>query len=91
MLAGLLLALLVVLAGCGTSTPQTPQNEAEVPRISPAQLKERLDGGEDVLVVDARSADQYAAHHIPGSISVPLPQVEARLGEFPRDKEVVFY
>ena len=42
MLAGLLLALLVGLAGCGASTPRHPQNQDEVPRISPAQLKERL-------------------------------------------------
>mgnify|MGYP001826628521 CR=1 FL=1 len=91
LLGGLLLVLLVVLAGCGASTPEPPQNQNEVPRISPAQLKERLDAGEDILVVDARSADQYAAQHIPGSVSVPLTQVEARLDEFPRDKEIVFY
>ncbi len=47
--------------------------------------------GEDILVVDARSAGQYAAQHIPGSISVPLNEVEARLDEFPRDQEIVFY
>ena len=91
MLAGLLLALLVGLAGCGASAPRPPQNQDEVPRISPAQLKERLDGGEDVLVVDARSEGEYAEQHIPGAISVPLTQVEARLDEFPRDKEIVFY
>jgi hypothetical protein len=91
LLGGLLLVLLVALANCGASTSNVPQNQDEVPRISPAQLKERLDAGEDVLVVDARSASQYAAQHIPGSISVPLNEVEARLDEFPRDKEIVFY
>jgi 3-mercaptopyruvate sulfurtransferase SseA len=90
-LVALLLALLVALAACGSGTEEPPQNQDEVPRISPAQLKERLDAGEETLVVDARSAGEYDQRHIPGSISVPLNEVEARLDEFPRDQEIVFY
>ena len=87
----LLLALLVALAGCGSGAEKLPQNQDEVPRISPAQLKERVDAGGEILVVDARSAGEYAQRHIPGSISVPLAEVQARLDEFPRDQEIVFY
>ncbi len=82
-----LLALLIALSACGAS----PRNQDEVPRIAPSILKERLDAGESLLVVDARSSDEYAAAHIPGAISVPLSDIEARMDELPRDQEIVFY
>ena len=91
MVMAMLLVLLVALAGCGSGDQKLPQTQEEVPRISPAQLKERLDAGEEILVVDARSAGEYAQRHIQGSISVPLDEVESRLDEFPRDQEIVFY
>jgi len=34
-------------------------------------LKVALEGGENIVVIDARSADAYAAEHIPGAISIP--------------------
>ena len=83
-----LLALLIALSACGASSPQS---QDEVPRIAPSALKERLDAGDSLLVVDARSSDEYAAAHIPGAISVPLSDLEARMDELPRDQEIVFY
>jgi rhodanese-related sulfurtransferase len=68
-----------------------PQDISEVPRISPEDLRRRLDNGEAILVVDVRSADSFEARHIPGAISVPSGQIESRLDEFPRDQEIVFY
>lgn len=82
-----LLALLLALAAC-QAQPRTPE---QVPRMAPSVLKNRLDAGENVLVVDARSAGSYAALHIPGAISIPLDEVEARLDELPRDQDIVFY
>jgi 3-mercaptopyruvate sulfurtransferase SseA len=83
-----LLALLAALSACQGGRPRT-QNE--VPRIAPSVLKERLDTGEDLLVVDSRSFGEYEAGHIPGAISVPLSDLEARIDELPRDREIVFY
>ena len=93
--AGPIWAILLVgtllLAACGGSASGVPTNQDDVPRISTQDLKQKLDGGAQILVVDARSAAEYAERHIEGAISVPLSEVEARLDEFPRDQEIVFY
>ena len=77
-----------------TPTPtegQRPKLQSDVPRISPEELKDRLDKGEAILVVDARSTSTFEFRHIAGAISVPDYEVESRLDEFPRDQEIVFY
>ena len=53
-------------------------------------LVRRVQGGE-VTVLDVRPPEEYRAGHIPGAVSVPLKEVERRLGELPRDREVVAY
>ncbi len=45
----------------------------------------------DVLVLDVRPPEEYAAGHIAGALSVPLAQLERRLAEIPRGKRVVAY
>jgi rhodanese-related sulfurtransferase/DNA-binding transcriptional ArsR family regulator len=45
----------------------------------------------DVVVVDVRPRVEYDAGHIPGALSVPLDQLEARLSEVPQNREVVAY
>jgi hypothetical protein len=88
--AVILIAVLVALLACGTDST-APQNQSDVPRITPRELKGRLDRGEGVLVVDARSAGAFAEHHIPGAVSIPLEEVESRLDELPHDQDIVFY
>jgi hypothetical protein len=70
---------------------QLPAIKSQVPRLSATELKDRLDQGEPVLVVDVRAASLFESRHIAGAISVPVNQVEARLAEFPRDQDIVFY
>jgi hypothetical protein len=92
---GLLLVVLVIagltLAGCASGQARPPQTQGEVPRMAPAELKSKIDGGDPILIVDSRSAGEFAKMHIPGAISVTLSETEARLNEFPRDREIVFY
>lgn len=87
---GVLLVGMLALAACDTPS-RAPQTREDVTRIAPAELKSRLDSGDEVLVVDARSAGEFQQRHIPGAISVPYNEVEARLNELPRDQDIVFY
>jgi rhodanese-related sulfurtransferase/DNA-binding transcriptional ArsR family regulator len=45
----------------------------------------------DVVVLDVRPPEEYAAGHIAGALSVPLAQLERRLAELPRGRRVVAY
>jgi len=45
----------------------------------------------EVTLLDVRPAAEYAAAHLPGALSIPLPELPGRIGEIPRDKEVVAY
>ena len=45
----------------------------------------------EVTVIDVRPAAEFEAGHLPAAISVPLDELEERLHELPRDREVVAY
>jgi len=73
------------------ATPEPPKSKSEVPRISAEELKDRLDNGEEILIVDSRATSLFETRHIAGAISVPSFEVESHLDELPRDQEIVFY
>jgi rhodanese-related sulfurtransferase len=58
--------------------------------VSRAELLQRVTAG-TAVVVDLRPREEYAAGHVAGAISIPLPELEARLAELPDDLEVVAY
>jgi len=62
----------------------------DVERIDHAELINRLAEG-DVVLVDVRPAEEYAAGHIDGARSIPLDELERRLAELPEDAEIVAY
>jgi rhodanese-related sulfurtransferase len=45
----------------------------------------------DVVILDTRPANEYAAGHIAGAISVPVDDLQRRLRRLPKDKEYVAY
>ena len=55
-----------------------------------AELLAASDAGQ-VVVLDVRPGDEYAAGHLPGAISIPLDELAARISEIPADVEVVAY
>ncbi|MBN1581779.1 MAG: FAD-dependent oxidoreductase [Anaerolineae bacterium] len=55
------------------------------------ELQERLEAGEDLMLLDVRSPDEHAAGAIAGCTLIPLGAVRSRLDEIPRDKPVVAY
>ncbi|MCC6390939.1 MAG: ArsR family transcriptional regulator [Bryobacterales bacterium] len=44
-----------------------------------------------VTVLDVRPREEYRAGHLPGALSVPLKELERRLADLPREREVVAY
>ena len=45
----------------------------------------------DVVILDTRPANEYAAGHIAGAISVPVDELQRRLRRLPKDREYVAY
>lgn len=41
------------------------------------------------FILDVRQPDEWADYHVPGSTLIPLDQLEARVREVPKDREVV--
>jgi rhodanese-related sulfurtransferase len=62
----------------------------DVERIGRTELRARLSKG-DVVLLDVRPAEEYAAGHIEGARSIPLEELEQRLAELPEDAEIVAY
>jgi rhodanese-related sulfurtransferase len=44
-----------------------------------------------VTVLDVRPAEEYRAGHIPGALSLPVPDLRKRLAELPKNREIVAY
>ncbi len=101
-----LIALALVLAWSQlnpNSTPTAPSSSAvedvhdssgvpypNVARLELTDAKARYDA-KSAVFVDVRGQSDYAAAHIPGALSLPLGELEARLAELPRDREILTY
>ncbi|WP_341773146.1 metalloregulator ArsR/SmtB family transcription factor [Burkholderia anthina] len=57
--------------------------------VSIEELIDRLDHG--ALVLDVRSPEDYAAGHIPGALHIPTEELERRLAELPRQRDIIAY
>src|SRR3990172_5115672 len=58
--------------------------------VQSTELLRRVRDGE-VTLLDVRPSEEYRAGHIPGALSVPLPELKKRLAELPKNREVVAY
>jgi rhodanese-related sulfurtransferase len=52
---------------------------AKVREVSVLELKAAIEAG--ATVVDVRNPDETAAGHVPGAVLLPLPELQARVGE----------
>lgn len=59
--------------------------------ITSTELKQRLDRGEDIQIVDVREDVEVAIGRIPNSLHIPLAQVLARMNEIEPNRETVVY
>jgi hypothetical protein len=69
------------------------KDDQEAPRITVAELLAQLEKQTPVVVIDSRSEGSWEGSdkQIKGSVRIPIDQLEARMNELPKDKEIVIY
>ena len=62
-------------------------------KIEPVPAKELLKQARKglVTIIDLRPVEEYAAGHVPGAINIPLPELQKRLRDLPKGKEIIAY
>ena len=60
-------------------------------RIPIPELKKKLETGKVVLVDVREPSEIKESGAIPGAIHIPMAQIEKRMGELPKNAEIVFY
>jgi sulfur-carrier protein adenylyltransferase/sulfurtransferase len=75
---------------CGM-TPESSEDlhiRNGIPQLSVKDLKQRIDRGEDVYIIDVREPFEYQIANIGGEL-IPQGEVPQRLGEIDRNREVI--
>jgi len=61
------------------------------PLVTAAQLKAQLAGPTPPLVLDVRSAAEWARGHLAGAVHLPVDDVRKGLGRLPKDRPIVVH
>jgi rhodanese-related sulfurtransferase len=59
--------------------------------ISAKEVKERLDRGEKLLLVDVREPREHAICHIEGAVLIPMGSIPANLQQLDVDEDVICF
>jgi phage shock protein E len=96
----IILLSISLLAACvpATQSPSpsptislAPSGTAAVQTITPAEAKRRLDTEQGIILLDVRTAAEYAAGHIAGSVLIPVDRIAAEAGAILTDKNAVLF
>jgi adenylyltransferase/sulfurtransferase len=59
--------------------------------ITATELKQRLDSGADVQIIDVREANEVAIARIPNAVHIPLKEVTSRMSEIDPSRDTVVH
>ena len=62
-----------------------------VARITPEELRRKLEAGEEIIVVDVRSTLESETDSVPGALRIPLEDLETRHIDIPRDRDIILF
>jgi rhodanese-related sulfurtransferase len=62
-----------------------------VREATPAEVRRRLDAGDDLVLLDVREDDEVALCRIAGAIHIPMGEMTARITELDPDRDLVVY
>jgi adenylyltransferase/sulfurtransferase len=88
-------------AACSSPRPEPPAatseahakaEGADATEMNVDSLKQRLDAGEDLFVLDVRRPQELEEGGlIEGSVNIPIDDLGKRMAEVPQDKPIVIY
>jgi rhodanese-related sulfurtransferase len=81
LVAALVIYLILQMGGGNNSNTSLPRD------IPASQAYELYQSG--AFVLDVRTQEEWNEYHVPNTTLIPLDQLPARLGEVPRDRQVV--
>ncbi len=59
-------------------------------QVTAAELSQLLkESPNGIFLIDLMNKDDYVMSHVPGTVNIPVEELENRMAEIPRDKEVV--
>lgn len=76
--------------GIREATERFFQEDGEHQATPLPELLRRVEHGE-VVLIDVRPRDEFETGHLPGAISIPLEEIQARIAELPRNREIAAY
>ena len=94
----LLLVSALMLMACepSTSSSEATAESAIEPSLEPTieatELAQRMAENNAPIILDVRTADEFAAGHLPGAINIPHTEIDLRMSELPdADAEIVVH
>ncbi|MBE2272392.1 MAG: rhodanese-like domain-containing protein [Anaerolinea sp.] len=57
--------------------------------LDAAGAKARIDAGDALVILDVRQPEEFQAGHIKGAKLIPLNELAKRMGELPKDKDIL--
>jgi|SRR5215471_8075206 len=85
------IAVVTAIAGRGLAPAYAGHGEEPVETIPLARVKFLLDHQEKIVFVDLRSPREFEQKHVPGARSIPVAELDKRLGEIPKTGRVILY
>jgi hydroxyacylglutathione hydrolase len=77
-----------VLSGCMTAWAQAGLPFSSFPAVTPRQAYERIEAGEDLLILDVRKEGEWRGCRVPGAQHIFVGHLPRRLAEVPGDRPV---
>jgi NADPH-dependent 2,4-dienoyl-CoA reductase/sulfur reductase-like enzyme/rhodanese-related sulfurtransferase len=59
--------------------------------VSPQEVHQMMEDGKEFLFLDCRSPSEHDRVRLPGATLIPLGSLRGRLGELPRDREIITF
>ena len=75
---------------CGIRGEEEPESDLQVPEITARDLKEKLDHGEDIFILDVREPHEYQICNLKGHL-IPVGELPRRVHELDSARDIVVH